>query len=45
MPPILLYDPGDIRYAVYSTNMHVWCTHDRVRYAWIPADGPVILWD
>ncbi len=42
---ILLYDPVNIRYAVDSTNMQVWCTHNPVRYVWIATDGPVILWD
>lgn len=42
---ILLYDPVNIRYALDSTNMQVWCTHNPVRYVWIPTDGRIILWD
>ncbi|NIF78061.1 aminopeptidase P family protein [Paraburkholderia sp. Cy-641] len=42
---ILLYDPVNIRYATDSSNMQVWALHNACRYAFIPAEGPVILWE
>jgi len=42
---VLLYDPLNIRYATDSTDMQLWCTHNAVRYAFVAAEGPVILWD
>ncbi|WP_236655058.1 M24 family metallopeptidase [Burkholderia pyrrocinia] len=42
---IVLYDPVNIRYAVDSTNMQVWTLHNACRYAFVPAEGPVILWE
>ncbi len=42
---VLLYDPLNTRYATDSTNMQLWCTHDAVRYAFVPTEGPVILFD
>ena len=42
---ILLYDPLNVRYATDSTDMQLWCAHNAVRYAFVAAEGPVILWD
>ncbi|MEM7342769.1 MAG: Xaa-Pro peptidase family protein [Chloroflexota bacterium] len=42
---IVLYDPINIRYAVDSTNMQVWITHNANRYVFVATDGPVILFD
>ena len=42
---IVLLDPINIRYATDSTNMQVFCMHNMVRYAWVAADGPVVLFD
>ena len=42
---VLVYDPLNVRYAVDSTNMQLWSTHNAVRYAFVATDGPVILWD
>ncbi|NND75189.1 MAG: aminopeptidase P family protein [Ilumatobacter sp.] len=42
---IILMDPMNIRYATDSTNMQVWVMHNGARYAWVGADGHVILWD
>lgn len=42
---ILLYDPLNVRYATDSTNMQLWITHNAARYAFVGADGHVILWD
>ncbi|MGH6922707.1 MAG: M24 family metallopeptidase [Propylenella sp.] len=42
---IIVYDPLNVRYATDSTDMQLWCTHNAVRFAFVAADGPVILWD
>ena len=42
---IILMDPMNIRYATDTTNMQVWVMHNGARYAWVGADGHVILWD
>ena len=41
----VLYDPINVRYATGARNMTVWCLHNAVRYCFIPAEGPVILFD
>lgn len=42
---IVVMDPMNIRYATDTTNMQIWVMHNGARYAWIPVDGPVILWE
>ncbi|SMF09521.1 dimethylsulfoniopropionate lyase DddP [Tistlia consotensis] len=42
---ILLYDPVNIRYATDSRNMAVWTLHNAVRYAFVPLEGPVVVFD
>ena len=42
---IVLYDPLNVRYATDSTNMQLWITHNASRYCFVPAEGPVILFD
>lgn len=42
---IVLYDPVNVRYATDSTNMQVWLLHNASRYVFVPAEGPVILWE
>jgi len=42
---VLVYDPLNVRYATDSTDMQLWVMHNAVRYAFVAADGPVILWD
>ena len=42
---IVLYDPINIRYATDSRNMAVWTLHNAVRYAFIPTEGPITLFD
>ena len=42
---LLLYDPINIRYALDSSNMQIWTTHNPMRYAMILAAGPAILWE
>ena len=41
----LLYDPINIRYALGATNMTVWTLHNAARYAFIPTEGPAVLFD
>lgn len=42
---VLLFDPVNTRYATDSTNMQLWCAHYETRCAFVPADGPVVLFD
>ncbi len=42
---ILVMDPLNIRYVTDTTNMQVWVMHNAARYAFLAADGPIILWD
>jgi len=41
----LLYDMANIRYATGTRNMAVFTGHYPTRYAFVPAQGPVILFD
>jgi len=41
----LLYNPLNIRYATGTRNMQVYSLHASDRYAFVPADGPVVLFD
>ncbi len=41
----LLSDPINIRYATGSRNMTVWTMHAPGRYVFVPADGPVVLFE
>jgi Xaa-Pro aminopeptidase len=41
----LLFDPINIRYATGSRNMAVWTLHAPGRYAFVPVDGPVVLFE
>jgi Xaa-Pro aminopeptidase len=41
----LIFDPINLRYATGSRNMQVWTMHNFVRYAFVAADGPCILFD
>ena len=42
---ILLYDPVNIRYATDASNMQIWCAHNESRYLYVPAEGPVRLFE
>ena len=42
---IILYDQINTRYAVDATNMQIWCSHNEVRYVYVPAVGSVALFD
>ena len=41
----LLADPMNIRYATGSRNMQVWTMHSPGRWAFVPSEGPVTLYD
>ena len=41
----LLLDPINIRYATGSSNMQVWTLHNAARYAVVPAEGKVVLFE
>ena len=42
---VVLFDPCNIRYATDAANMQVWTLHNAARYAFVPASGPVVLFD
>ena len=41
----LFYDPNNIRYATGTSNMDVYVLHIPCRYAFVPAEGSVTLFD
>ena len=41
----LLSDPLNIRYATGTRNMQVWTMHAPGRYAFVPVEGPVVLFE
>lgn len=41
----LFYDPTNIRYATGASNMQVYGLHNPCRYAYVPAAGPVVLFE
>jgi len=41
----LLSDPINVRYATGARNMAVWTMHAPGRYAFVPVDGPVVLFE
>lgn len=42
---IVIFDPVNLRYATGSRNMQVFMLRNPARYVFIPAEGPVILFD
>jgi len=42
---IIVMDPMNIRYVTDTTNMQLWVMHNGARYAFVSADGHVVLWD
>ncbi len=42
---IILFDPMNVMYVTYSPNMQVWLLHNQARYAFVGADGTMILFD
>ena len=41
----ILFDPVNIRYALDTVNMSVYNMHNLTRYCFVPANGPVILYE
>jgi len=41
----LFYDPINIRYATGVTNMQIYSLHNPCRYVFVPAEGPVVLFE
>lgn len=41
----LFYDPINIRYATGTSNMQIYALHNPCRYAFVPAEGPVVLFE
>ncbi len=41
----ILFDPVNIRYALDSVNMSVYNMHNLTRYCFVPANGPIILYE
>ena len=42
---IIVMDPMNIRYVSDTTNMQLWVMHNATRYAYVGADGFVVVWD
>jgi Xaa-Pro aminopeptidase len=42
---IVLYDQLNTRYATDATDMQIWCSHNENRYVYVPAEGPVIVFE
>ena len=42
---VLVMDPMNIRYVSDTTNMQLWVMHNGARYAFVSAEGYVIVWD
>jgi Xaa-Pro dipeptidase len=41
----LFYDPTNIRYATGTSNMQVYALHNPCRYAFVPVEGDVVLFE
>ncbi|MGA9278135.1 M24 family metallopeptidase, partial [Ilumatobacter sp.] len=41
----LFYDPTNVRYATGTSNMQVYSLHNPCRYAFVPVEGPVVLFE
>jgi Xaa-Pro aminopeptidase len=42
---IILYDQLNTRYATDATDMQLWCSHNENRFVFVPAEGPVIVFE
>ncbi|MGR4001277.1 MAG: Xaa-Pro peptidase family protein [Alphaproteobacteria bacterium] len=42
---VVLYDSRNIRYVTGTRNMSLWTLHNAVRYAFLPTEGPLVLFD
>ena len=45
MAAVVLFDPAHVRYATGSRNMQVYSSRNPARYAFVPAEGPVVLFE
>jgi len=45
LPALVLADPVNLRFATGSRNMQVWTMHNVCRFAFVAAEGPLILFD
>ncbi|WP_240724605.1 M24 family metallopeptidase [Halomonas borealis] len=41
----VLFDPAHVRYATGSRNMQVYSSRNPARYAFVPSEGPVVLFE
>lgn len=41
----LFYDPINVRYATGTSNMQVYSLHNPCRYVYVPAEGPLVLFE
>ena len=41
----LLFDPMNVMYVTYAPNMQVWLLHNQARYAFVGANGTLVLFD
>ena len=42
---IILFDQLNTRYATDVTDMQLWCLHNEARYVFVPAEGPVVVFE
>jgi hypothetical protein len=42
---IIIFDPVNIRYATGSRNMQIYTARNPSRYAFVPVEGPVVLFE
>ena len=42
---LVVFDPLNIRYAIDSTNMQLWNTHNPFRALIVFVDGQIVMWD
>jgi len=42
---IVLFDQLNTRYATDVTDMQIWCLHNENRYVFVPAEGPVVVFE
>ncbi len=45
LPALVVVDPVNLRFATGSRNMQVWTMHNVCRYAFVAAEGPLVLFD
>ena len=42
---VLLFDPLNLMYATDAPNMQLWVAHNQARWAYVAAEGPMVLWE